>query len=134
MPYYFYPPIKDPADLKPKMKKKNTAGAPGKIPFETFQSLDLRTGKVLAAERIPETDKLLKLTVDIGEERTLVAGIGKAYAPEALVGRTVIVVANLKPTKIRGVRSEGMVLAAGGDSGLTLLTVSEPAEPGEKVK
>jgi len=148
-PEPIFPRIQSPSEELPpgekdkKRKKKPEAspapaapppGAAETIPYETFQSLDLRTGTIRAAERIPDTEKLLKLTVDIGEERTLVAGIGKKYSPETLLGRTVIVVANLKPTRIRGVRSEGMVLAAGGELDLSLLTVSEPVGPGKKVK
>jgi methionyl-tRNA synthetase len=83
------------------------------IGIEEFQKVKLRTGKVLSAERIAGADKLLKLTVDMGTEtRTVVAGIALQYAPEAMVGRTIIVVANLKPAKLRGVESQGMLLAA----------------------
>lgn len=103
------------------------------ISFDEFKKLDLRVGLIQAAERVPKSDKLVRLTVDIGEERTIVAGIGKAFAPEDLVGRRVIVVANLAPAKLMGVVSEGMVLAATDQDGLALLTVSRPAAPGSKV-
>src|SRR3989304_3115620 len=84
--------------------------------------VDLRVARVLAAERVPKSKKLLKLEVDLGsEERTLVAGIGDAYAPESLVGRTVVVVANLKPAKLMGIESNGMVLAASPDGGKPIL-------------
>ena len=82
------------------------------IDFDRFAAVDLRVGTVRAAEKHPKADRLLVLRVDIGsEERTLVAGIAASYAAEELVGRQVIVVANLEPRKLRGVVSEGMVLA-----------------------
>ncbi len=87
----------------------------------------------MAVERVPDTEKLLKLSVDIGENRTVIAGIGKSYAPEDLIGQAVVVVANLKPTKLRGILSEGMILAAGSDQGLTLVTVPDTAKPGDKI-
>jgi methionyl-tRNA synthetase (EC 6.1.1.10) len=82
------------------------------IPFDQFKALDLRVGTVLEAERIKGSDKLLRLIVDIGEKRQIVAGIAKMYKPEELVGRQVVVVANLEPVKIFGVESRGMLLAA----------------------
>ena len=78
---------------------------------------------MLAAERVEGSDKLLKLRIELGaEKRQLVAGIAQSYAPEAVVGKTIIVVANLKPAKIRGVESQGMLLAAKADGKLALLT------------
>ena len=74
--------------------------------------VELRVAKVLAAERVPKSKKLLKLLVDVGtEQRTIVAGIAEAYEPEALVGRTIVIVFNLKPAKLMGIESNGMVLA-----------------------
>ena len=89
----------------------------------------MRVGEVLSAERIAGADKLLKLRVDIGSEvRQIVAGIALAYTPESLVGRKVVIVANLAPRKLRGVESQGMVVAASaGDHGAPVL-VSVPAE------
>src|SRR5208283_1727482 len=82
------------------------------ISIEEFQKLDLRAAKVLQAEPVPKTDKLLKLTLDLGgEQRTVISGIAGAYAPADLVGRTVLYFSNLKPAKIRGVLSQGMILA-----------------------
>jgi len=122
------------ASAKPaKSAKKKEPAAPDQVPLDTFQLLDLRTGTILEAERIPKTDKLLKLTVDIGEPRTIVAGIGNSYDPESLKGRQVVVVANLKPATIRGVRSQGMVLAAGDEDILSLVTFSQPVSPGQKI-
>lgn len=103
------------------------------ISFETFQSVDLRVAEIVAAERIPKADRLLKLTVRCPEERTIVAGIAEHFSPEDLVGRQVIVVANLKPVKLRGVRSEGMMLVAKDGDGLHLTTVATRAEPGSKI-
>jgi methionyl-tRNA synthetase len=104
------------------------AAPAGMVSYEDFARVALRVGVVRAAERVPKSDKLLKLTVDVGEAepRTIAAGIAEAYAPEALVGRRVVVVANLAPRTIRGVLSQGMLLAAGlGGAALRLV------DPGE---
>jgi methionyl-tRNA synthetase len=117
-----------------------TGGAPAlpaEIGMEDFTRVELRTGKVLAAEKVQGADRLLKLTVDIGrEQRTIVAGIALRYAPEALIGRTIVVVANLKPAKLRGVVSQGMLLAASDESGQPfILTTEDPNVPaGWRVK
>ena len=86
----------------------------GLIDITDFTKVDLRVGEVLTAERIPKADKLLLLTVDIGEEkpRQILAGIAQYYEPEKLIGRKIAVVANLKPRKLRGYESQGMLLAA----------------------
>jgi methionyl-tRNA synthetase len=86
-----------------KREEKGKMEVSNLITYEEFQKLDLRVAKVLAAENIKKSDKLLKLRVDIGEERTLVAGIARSYKPEELVGKTIIIVANLQPTKLMGV-------------------------------
>jgi methionyl-tRNA synthetase len=107
------------------------------ISIDRFAEIDLRTGKVLAAEKVPKADKLLKLTIDLGEgaPRTIVSGVAQAYRPEELVGRTVAVVANLPRKPLRGVESHGMVLfATGGPRGLTVVEVGEEVAPGSKVK
>jgi len=89
---------------------------------------------VLAAEAVPKTDKLLKLVLDLGrEQRTVISGIAGAYAPTELVGRTVLYLANLKPAKIRGVISQGMILAAGSDP-LSLTCFDRDVAAGTKVK
>ena len=92
--------------------------------------------RVLTAERVPKSNKLLKLSVDVGtEQRTLVAGIAEAYEPEALVGRTVVIVFNLKPAKLMGVESNGMVLAASPDGGKPIVvTFENPPAPGTRVR
>ena len=106
------------------------------IGIDEFARIELRTARILAAERVEKADKLLKLTVDIGAEtRTIVAGIAARYAPETLVGKTIIVVANLKPAKLRGVMSQGMLLAASDAAGQPyILTTEEPVPPGWRVK
>ena len=104
--------------------------------IEDFQKIQLKVGKILEAERVPKSNKLLKLQVNLGtEQRQIVAGIGKKYAPEDIVGKTIVVVANLKPAKLMGVESQGMVLAAGGKDVLGLITFGEEEiEPGTQVK
>ena len=107
----------------------------GRISFEEFGKVDLRVARVVCAEPVPKAKKLLKLVVDLGDEqRQVVAGIAEAYAPEALVGKSVIFVANLKPATIRGVESQGMILAAGGDSILGLSAIDKDVPPGTKVR
>jgi len=120
----------------PKREEKMKMEISNIITHEEFQKLDLRVAKVLAAENIKKSDKLLKLRIDIGEERTLVAGIAKAYKPEELVGKTIIIVANLQPTKLMGVESQGMLLAADGadDTGVVLATFDKEAKVGAKVR
>jgi len=94
-------------------KGEGSEGATGKIPITDFQKVELRVAEVLAAERVPKSKKLLKLSIQVGEEtRTLVAGVAEAYEPAALVGRKVVIVANLEPATLMGVESNGMVLAA----------------------
>jgi methionyl-tRNA synthetase len=103
------------------------------VAFEEFQKMDIRTGKVLSAEPVPKSNKLLKLQVDIGgETRQIVAGMQQFYTPEELVGRDVVVVTNLAPVKIFGVESNGMILAAGNSA--SLLTPLKPVEPGSKIR
>jgi methionyl-tRNA synthetase len=103
------------------------------VTFEEFQKLDIRTGKVLSAEPVPKSNKLLKLQVDIGGEiRQIVAGMQQFYTPGELVGRDVVVVTNLAPVKIFGVESNGMILAAGDSA--SLLVPLRPVEPGSKIR
>ena len=94
-----------------------------KIDFEDFMKVEMRVGEVKSAERVPKTDRLLHLMVDIGEPepRSIVAGIAEAYEPESLIGRKVVIVANLKPRKMRGVESNGMIVAASLDGGKPVL-------------
>lgn len=105
------------------------------ISYDEFSALDIRVATVLAAEEIEGADKLLKVTLDAGElgERTVAAGIKQWYTPQDLVGKTVIYLANLEPRKLRGVESQGMLLAADDDSPI-LLTPESQAKPGTQVR
>ena len=98
------------------------------ITIDDFKKVDLRVAKVMAAERVEGSEKLLKLQVDMGEEtRQIVAGIGLAYEPETLVGREIIVVANLEPRALMGIESQGMLLAASNDHPVLLIPEQEVA-------
>ncbi|WP_456386850.1 methionine--tRNA ligase [Desulfolithobacter sp.] len=119
-------------------QQKDQAGDEGLITFEQFGQVELRVAEIVAAEKIKKADKLLKLTVRVPEERTIVAGIAKFYQPDELIGKQVIVVANLKPARLMGVTSQGMLLAAkekdaDGNERLVLSTVSAPVAPGSRV-
>lgn len=112
---------------KSKKDKQKESQPEGEISIDDFAKIQLRVAKVLEAEAVPKADKLLKLKIDLGnEQRELVSGIAKQYKPEELVGKNVIVVANLKAAKIRGVVSHGMVLAASAGDDLKLVTVDMP--------
>ncbi len=103
--------------------------------YADFEKVELRTAKILTAERVPDADKLLRLTVDLGsEQRQIVAGIARHYEPESLPGKTVIIVANLEPATIRGLKSEGMLLAAEKGKKMKLVTVDDNDQaPGARV-
>ena len=107
-----------------------------RISIDDFMKIDLRVAKVLAAERVPNSKKLMKLSIDVGtEQRTLVAGIAEAYEADALVGRHVAIVFNLKPAKLMGIESNGMVLAASADGGKPILVAFDtPPAPGTRVR
>lgn len=118
-----------------KKEAKPAAAADGEITIEDFAKIDLRVATVVAAERVPKTDKLIKLQVKIGdEERTIVSGIAQHYEPENLIGKNVIVIANLKPAKLRGIESRGMVLAASDGEGNLVLADAPGIASGSKVK
>ncbi|MCQ2362992.1 MAG: methionine--tRNA ligase subunit beta [Acidaminococcaceae bacterium] len=105
------------------------------IEITDFEKLDLRVGKILTAEKVPKTDKLMKLSVEIGSDvRTIVSGIAQYYTAEQLVGRNVIVIANLKPAKLRGIESKGMLLAASDGNGHLVLADAPDMASGSKVK
>jgi len=104
------------------------------IEYDEFTKVDLRVAKILAAEPVLKSNKLVKLRVDIGEERTIVAGIGKDYKPEELVGKSIVIVANLKPAKLMGVESHGMLLATDSPVGLTLIGFDREPKTGAKVR
>jgi methionyl-tRNA synthetase len=117
------PPPKKPAvELKPE------------IDYDEFSKVDLRVAKILSAEAVPKSNKLVKLRIDIGEERTIVAGIGKDYKPQELVGKSIVIVANLKPAKLMGVESHGMLLATDSPEGLTLIGFDREPKTGAKVR
>ena len=125
-------PAAQPAAVQAPMKTQTTAtpaatpaAAPasdGKITIDDFAKIELRVGVVKVAERAPKADKLLRLEIDIGTEvRQVLAGIAEAYAPETLVGRKVVIVANLAPRKLRGLESNGMIVAASIEGGKPVL-------------
>ncbi|MCB9779820.1 MAG: methionine--tRNA ligase [Alphaproteobacteria bacterium] len=132
----------DKLDRKPKPppapKKEPPVAEDSKdlISIDDFAKVELKTGRILEAAPHPDADRLLVFKVDVGEEtpRTIVAGIASRFEPETLIGQTVIVVANLKPAKLRGVESQGMMLAAGGKQVKGLCTVTEPVLPGTPVR
>ena len=104
------------------------------ITLDDLRRIDLRVATVLNAEPVPKAKKLLKLEIDLGERRTIVAGIAEHYTPESLIGRQVIIVANLRPAKLMGVISQGMLLAAGQDAGPVLIMPDQPVPPGTALR
>jgi methionyl-tRNA synthetase len=129
-----FPRIEDKKPAAPAAPAAATDGG-GRITIDDFSKVDLRVALVLAAEAVPKSKKLLKLRVSLGsEERTVLAGIAEHYAPGDLVGKKVVVVANLQPAKLMGIESQGMVLAGSTDSGLGVLTLDKDLPPGAKVK
>ncbi len=122
-------------EKKSDKKSKQEEVQKKKISIDEFFNVDLRTAKVLDAVSVEKSKKLLKLTIDVGEDkpRTLVAGLKEYYKPEELIGRTIVVVANLKPAKLMGIESNGMLLAAKDGKSLALLGVSGEVAPGAKI-
>jgi len=125
------PPVAPPASAdKPKPPPVDD-----RIDIRRFFETKLRVAKILSAERVENADKLLKLQVSLGdEERQLVAGLAEHYTLESLIGKTVVVVANLKPARIRGVESQGMLLAADVDGRPVVATFDEEVAPGTQVR
>jgi methionyl-tRNA synthetase len=123
-----------PAPAQP--RSEAAAPPPERISIDDFMKVELRVAKVIAAERVPKSKKLLKLQVDVGtEHRTLVAGIAEAYEPEALLGRSVVIVFNLQPATLMGVESNGMVLAASPEGGKPIVVCFDnPPPPGTRVR
>ncbi|HOS58557.1 MAG TPA: methionine--tRNA ligase subunit beta [Syntrophorhabdaceae bacterium] len=105
------------------------------IVFDDFLKLDLRVAEIKSCEDLPGADKLYKLTIDVGEERTIVAGIKQHYTKEELVGKKIAVVANLEPRKLRGVISHGMLLAASNEdnTSIVLLTLDKDIPNGSRI-
>lgn len=134
-------PVKQGTKKKNKEKnnrnKQSTEAVEGIITFDQFQKVELRVAEIVSAEPVKKSDRLLKLTVNAPEERVIVAGIAEYYQPEDLPGLLVLIVANLKPVKLMGVESQGMVLAAkveeGGKTRLVLSSVNGPVPPGSEV-
>jgi len=126
------------SNLFPRQELKCLEGEekePNYLKFEDFQKLELKIGRVLKAQKVKNSEKLLAIQVDLGEDepRQIISGIAKHYRPEDLVGKQVVVVANLKPRKIMGQLSQGMILTAGDKSKLSLLTTLSQVKPGAKV-
>jgi len=119
------------AEVKKEMKEVET----GIITIDDFAKVDLRVAKILNAERVEGSEKLIRMDIDLGElgKRQLVGGLAKHYKPEELVGKLIVVVANLKPRKLFGLESQGMLLAAKYGDKLKLLTVEEEIDPGAKI-
>ncbi|PJE64306.1 MAG: methionine--tRNA ligase subunit beta [Candidatus Ryanbacteria bacterium CG10_big_fil_rev_8_21_14_0_10_43_42] len=106
-----------------------------KISYDDFAKVELRTARILSAEAVEGSDKLVRLRVSLGtKERQLLAGIGKSYTPDDLVGKIIAVVANLKPRKMMGMESDGMLLAASGEDGPVLLTSDKEISPGAEIR
>jgi methionyl-tRNA synthetase len=136
-----FPRIEKTVEELRSMTTVNETGAPAvvedaRIAIDDFMKVELRVAKVLDAEAVPKSRKLLKLRVDAGsEQRTIVAGIAEAYQPEQLVGKTIVIVANLKPATLMGIESNGMVLAASPEGGVpTLVAVDETIPAGTRVR
>jgi methionyl-tRNA synthetase len=132
-----FPRVSEPKDKSPGTETEKTTKtslkAKTQIDYDTFAKLDLRVATIVRAEAVQKSKKLLKLEVDLGETRTIVSGIAHAYSPETLVGKQVVVVANLKPAKLMGIQSEGMLLAATNDSELSLVILDQKTSPGTPV-
>jgi methionyl-tRNA synthetase len=105
------------------------------VTIEDFAKVEIKIGKVIEAKRVEGSNKLIVIKVDTGEERQIVAGIGKAYSPEELMGKSIVVVTNLQPAKLMGVESQGMLLAASDAEGkLAILTTDKEIKEGSRVK
>lgn len=105
------------------------------ISIDDFSKVELKSGIIREASRVPKSNKLIKTRVDLGDEsRQVIAGIGKQYEPDDLIGKQVVVVTNLKPVKLMGLESQGMILAAGSNNSLNLLTIDDAIEPGTVIR
>jgi len=124
------------ASAAPVSAGAGTSGSGDKITIDDFAKVELRVAQIKVAERVPKADKLLRLEVDLGyEQRQILAGIAEAYAPESLVGRKIVIVANLAPRKLRGLESNGMLLAASLEGGKPVLaSFLEDVEIGARLK
>lgn len=127
--------LENTAPQKEEKKEEGNVEEKTHISYEDFSKVELKNGKVIACEKVEDTDKLLKITVDLGfETRTIVSGLAKSYAPEDLIGKTVVVVTNLAPRKMRGIESNGMLLAAGEeDDNISLVTLDKDFKLGSEI-
>jgi methionyl-tRNA synthetase len=122
-------------EKKPAPDKSKDAGLAEQVTIDDFMKIDLRTGKILSAEKVKKSKKLIQLKVDIGTEtRQVLAGIAEGYEPDQLIGRTVVLVANLKPVKLMGIESQGMLLAGSADGKLVLAGFDQELPPGVRVR
>ncbi|MDR3554454.1 MAG: methionine--tRNA ligase [Syntrophobacteraceae bacterium] len=127
------PPKPAQAGKKAEVAPKTEDTDAPQIDIDIFRQVDLRVGRITAAEKVPKSEKLVKLLVDIGENRQIVAGIAKTHPPEGLVGKQVVIVANLKPAKLMGIESHGMVLAVRDGNDLKLIVPEAETPPGGKI-
>jgi len=122
-------------DTKKKEQKEAKEDSANIISYDEFKKIDLKVGKVVSAEEVSGTDKLLKLEISLGEEiRTIVAGVKKHYSAEEILGKKIVIVCNLQPVKIRGIESQGMLLAAVNKDNVVLLTVDKDITEGSKIQ
>ncbi len=122
-------------DTKKKAPKEAKEDKVNIISYDEFKKIDLRVGKVFSAEEVQGTDKLLKLAITLGEEkRTIVAGVKKYYSAEEILGKKIVIITNLQPVKIRGIESQGMLLAAVNKDNVVLLTVDKDITEGSKIQ
>ena len=126
--------LKELETLSAEVQGPKKAPVKDEITYDEFMKMDLRAAKVVNAETVKKSDKLLKLTVDMGDEtRTIVSGIRSKYSAEEMIGKTIVIVANLKPVKLMGIESQGMILAVGDEEVKGLLTIDGEFEPGDMV-
>ena len=107
------------------------------ITFEEFKKAEIKIGKILTAEKVPDADKLIKLTIDLGEEvpRQILSGIAEYYAPEEIIGQQVSILVNLEPRELKGIMSQGMILMAqDADGSLKFVTPTAPVKNGSEIK
>ena len=133
--FYLYTKQKPKAVPHKETHKDVEPAKEGEITYDDFAKVELKVAKIKEAVRVEKSEKLIKLQLEVGEEeRQIVAGIGKAYTPEDLIGKEIIIVANLAPKALMGVESHGMLLAAGGGENPVLLTPEKEIASGAKVK
>ncbi len=130
------PAVPESASTAPGAPSTPSAATGDRLSIDEFMKVDLRAARIVEAERVPNSRKLIKMTVDLGtERRTMVAGVAEAYEASTLVGKTVVVVANLKPAKLMGIESDGMILAASPEGGKPILvTFDQPPPLGSRVR